>query len=115
MIFVFSHDIHLVILLCDLMVEREAKSWVKNDLPNIINQLEHVETLDENLTMGELVEKYKQHISLRLKPTTVATKEHIIDKKILPFFKDKVVYKILTKRCSAVTSRASQKQIVVKL
>ena len=78
-------------------LEREAKSWVKNDLPNIINQLEHVETLDENLTMGELVEKYKQHISLRLKPTTVATKEHIIDKKILPFFKDKVVYKISVK------------------
>ena len=43
-------------------LKKDADKWVKYDLPNIIKQLEHVETLDENLTMGELVEKYKQHI-----------------------------------------------------
>ena len=45
----------------------------------------------------KLSKEDKHHISLRLKPTTIATKEHIIDKKILPFFKDKVVYKISVK------------------
>ena len=78
-------------------LEKDAKKWIKYDMPDVIKQLEHVETLDENLTVGELVDKYKHHISLRLKPTTVATKEHIIDKKILPFFKDKVVYNISVK------------------
>lgn len=78
-------------------LEKDAKKWIKYDMPDVIKQLEHVETLDENLTMGELIDKYKHHISLRLKPTTIATKEHIIDKKILPFFKDKVVYEISVK------------------
>jgi len=78
-------------------LEKDAKKWIKYDMPDVIKQLEHVETLDENLTMGELIDKYKHHISIRLKPTTMATKEHIIDKKILPFFMDKIVYKISVK------------------
>ena len=47
-------------------LKKDADKWVKYALPNIIKQLEHVETLDENLTMGELIDKYKHHISLRL-------------------------------------------------
>ena len=39
-------------------LEKDAKKWIKYDMPDVIKQLEHVETLDENLTMGELVEKY---------------------------------------------------------
>ena len=38
--------------------KKDAEAWRKNELQALINQLEHKETLDENLTMAELIEKY---------------------------------------------------------
>lgn len=78
-------------------LKKEAENWRDTELPKVIAQLEHTETLDENMTMEELIEKYKYHISLRLKETTCATKENVIDTKILPFFKNMVVHKITVK------------------
>ena len=77
--------------------KKDAEDWIKNELPAFIKQLEHKETLDENLTMAELVENYMKDARIRKEETTCLTKEHIIKTKILPYFKNKKVYEISAK------------------
>lgn len=74
--------------------QREAKAWATNELPKIIKQLEKVETLDENLTMDELIEEYMEHFKLWNRDTSYDTKENIVRTKIIPFFTGKKVYDI---------------------
>ena len=77
--------------------KKDAEEWIKNELPAFIKQLEHKETLDENLTMGELIELYMKDAHIRKEETTCLTKAHIIETKILPYFKRKKVYEVTTK------------------
>ena len=77
--------------------KKDAEEWIKNELPAFIKQLEHKETLDENLTMGELIERYMKDSRIRKEETTCLTKAHIIETKILPYFKRKKVYEVTTK------------------
>ena len=76
--------------------KKDAEEWIKNELPAFIKQLEHKETLDENLTMGELIELYMKDAHIRKEETTCLTKAHIIETKILPYFKRKKVYDVST-------------------
>lgn len=41
-----------------------------------------------NITFGNLVENYMEDMGSRLKPTTMQQKKHIVELKILPYFKD---------------------------
>ncbi len=77
--------------------KKDAEEWIKNELPAFIKQLEHKETLDENLTMGELIERYMKDSRIRKEETTCLTKAHIIETKILPYFRRKKVYEVSTK------------------
>ena len=77
-------------------LHKDAKKWEKEELPSLIKQLEHEETLDENLTMAELVKEYMNFTRLRRRDTTAENKKNIIDKKILPYFENKKVYEIST-------------------
>ena len=73
---------------------REATLWEKQELPKLIKELEQEETLDENLTMKELIDEYMQFSRLRRRETTADNKQHIIDTKIIPYFANKKVYEI---------------------
>lgn len=75
---------------------QDAKNWIRDELPALIKQLEHKETLDENLTMAELIELYMEDARIRREETTCLTKKNIVETKILPFFKDKKVYDVST-------------------
>lgn len=77
-------------------LQKDAKKWEKEELPAIIKQLEHEETLDENLTMTELISEYMDFTKLRRRESTADNKKNIIDSKILPFFANKKVYDITT-------------------
>ena len=74
--------------------QKDAVLWQREEMPKVIKQLEQVEILDENLTMGELISEYMEYSSARRRVTTCGTKGHIVDKKILPYFKDKRVFKV---------------------
>ena len=76
--------------------KKDAEEWIKNELPAFIKQLEHKETLDENLTMAELIELYMKDAHIRKEETTCLTKKNIVETKILPFFKDIKVYDVST-------------------
>ena len=76
--------------------KKDAEAWIKSDLQAFIKQLEHKETLDENLTMGELIEHYMEDAHIREEETTCLTKKNIVETKILPFFKDIKVYDVST-------------------
>ena len=76
---------------------QDAKNWIRDELPALIKQLEHKETLDENLTMAELIELYVDDAQARREETTCLTKKNIIYTKILPYFKDKKVYDVSEK------------------
>ena len=39
---------------------QDAKNWIRDELPALIKQLEHKETLDENLTMAELLDEEEE-------------------------------------------------------
>ena len=60
--------------------QREAKEYEKNFLAS--------SATDPTITFGSLIENYMKDCETRLKPTTLDTKKWIIDKKLLPFFKD---------------------------
>ena len=75
---------------------QDAKNWIRDELPALIKQLEHKETLDENLTMAELIEHYMEDARIRREETTCLTKINIVETKILPFFKDIKVYDVST-------------------
>ena len=77
-------------------LQREATLWEKQELPKLIKELEQEETLDENLTMKELIDEYMQFSRLRRRETTADNKEHIIRSKIIPYFANKKVYDITT-------------------
>lgn len=77
-------------------LQREANAWVIKELPKLIQQLEHEETLDENMTMEDLIKEYMEFTKLRRRDTTFDNKEHIIETKIKPYFKDKKVFDITT-------------------
>lgn len=74
--------------------QKDAVRWQKEEMPLVIKQLEQVDILDENMTMAELISEYMEYSSARRRITTCGTKENIIEKKILPYFKDKRVFKI---------------------
>ena len=74
--------------------KKDAEAWRKNELQALINQLEHKETLDENLTMAELIEKYMSRMEVRRRESTNETKKHIVETKILPYFAKKRVFDI---------------------
>ena len=59
-------------------LHKDAKKWEKEELPSLIKQLEHEETLDENLTMAELVKEYMNFTRLRRRDTTAENKKNII-------------------------------------
>lgn len=58
--------------------QREAKEYERN----FIDQLHR----NTDILFSNLVENYMEDMSHRLKPSTMASKEHIIDTKILPYF-----------------------------
>ena len=60
--------------------QREAKEYEKNFLAS--------SATDPTITFGSLIENYMKDCETRLKPTTLDTKKWIIDKKLMPFFKD---------------------------
>ncbi len=74
--------------------QKDAVRWQKEEMPLVIKQLEQVDILDENMTMAELISEYMEYSSARRRITTCGTKENIIEKKILPYYKDKRVFKI---------------------
>ena len=57
-------------------LHKDAKKWEKEELPSLIKQLEHEETLDENLTMAELVKEYMNFTRLRRRDTTAENKKN---------------------------------------
>ena len=59
----------------------DAIRWEQNFLAK--------KTKDVGMRFGEFVEIYKEDMKPRLRENTWGTKEHIIDKKILPYFKDR--------------------------
>ncbi len=65
-------------------LQKDAVRWQREEMPKVIKQLEQVEILDENLTMGELISEYMEYSSARRRVTTCGTKGHIVEKKILP-------------------------------
>lgn len=58
--------------------QREAKEYERN----FIDQLHR----NTDILFSNLVENYMEDMSHRLKATTIASKQHIIEKKLLPFF-----------------------------
>lgn len=80
-------------------LEKDAKKWIKYDMPNIIKQLEHVDTFDENLTMDELIEEYLDYAECnrKVEETTMGTKLSCINTHILPYFKDADIFSIKPK------------------
>ena len=59
-------------------LQKDAVRWQREEMPKVIKQLEQVEILDENLTMGELISEYMEYSSARRRVTTCGTKGHII-------------------------------------
>lgn len=58
--------------------EKDAKAWERGFLSTLQR--------GPNIAFPALVENYMEDLSTRLKPTTMETKRHIIDTKILPYF-----------------------------
>ena len=66
--------------------KRDAKIYESNF---ILNKAE-----DLTMSFGEFYKIYYSYISKRIKLNTLKTKEHIFEKKILPYFKDKPINQI---------------------
>lgn len=81
--------------------QKDAKKWQRDELPKFIKTLEHVETLDENLTMEELIKEYLEYSKLRRRETTYENKVYLFDSKITGYFGKKKVFDITTKDISA--------------
>ena len=75
-------------------LKKDAREWKEKELPKLIQQLEHEETLDENLTMDELIDEYMEFTKLRRRGSTAENKQNIIDSKIRPYFNKQKVHKI---------------------
>lgn len=77
-------------------LQKDAVRWQKNELPNELRRLEQQAPSDDDLTMAELITEYMEKSMLRRRETTCATKQHIIETKILPYFKDMKVTDVTT-------------------
>lgn len=75
-------------------LKKDARDWQETELPKLIKQLQHEETLDENLTMSELIDEYMEFTKLRRRSSTAENKENIIDSKIRPYFNKQKVHSI---------------------
>lgn len=75
-------------------LKREAKDWIATELPSIIEALEQKRKTIDTMTMDELIEEYRQYIAITARKTTMGTKDNIIQSKILPHFKGKLVVDI---------------------
>ena len=62
-------------------LQREAKEWERSFLEQTSRTL--------NMKFEQFIELYNQDLSHRLKPKTLYTKKYIIQKHIIPYFKDK--------------------------
>lgn len=58
--------------------EKDAKEWERNFMSTL--------QTNSDILFSALVENYMEDLATRLKPTTMETKRHIIETKLLPFF-----------------------------
>lgn len=75
-------------------LQREATKWQREELPKLVRQLGQEKTLDENLTMAELIAEYMEYTKIRRRASTTEMKDNIIKTKIAPFFGHRKVYDI---------------------
>lgn len=71
--------------------KREAQEWERNFLNRC--------SIDSDITFENFCVKYMEHCKARLKPTTYAGKEHMINTKILPYFKSMKLKDIKASTC----------------
>ena len=75
-------------------LKREAEDWIVDELPALIARLEQKRKTIDTMTMDELIEEYFKYKAITARKTTMGTKDNIIQSKILPHFKGKVVVDI---------------------
>lgn len=75
-------------------LQRDAVKWQRDELPKVVQQLGQEKTLDENLTMVELIAEYMEFTRLRRRASTVEMKANIIETKIVPYFGHRKVFDI---------------------
>ena len=75
-------------------LKREAEDWIVDELPALIARLEQKRKTIDTMTMDELIEEYFNYKGITARKTTMGTKENIIQSKILPHFKGKLVVDI---------------------
>lgn len=64
-------------------LQREAKEWERLFLEQFAK--------NPDITFESLYEKYKEYITPRIRESTAHTRFHMMDRHILPFFKDRVI------------------------
>ena len=64
-------------------LQREAKDWERLFLEQVAK--------NPDITFESLYEKYKEYITPRIRESTAHTRFHMMDRHILPFFKDRVI------------------------
>lgn len=76
--------------------KNKAVEWVQNTLPSEIKRLEREKDSVETMTMEKLVKEYLLDAELddEVQETTMRTKTSNLNKHIMPFFKDKIVYEL---------------------
>lgn len=74
-------------------LQREAKEWERLFLEQYAKS--------PDITFETLYEKYKTYITPRIRESTAHTRFHMMDRHILPFFKDKVISDIVPADISA--------------
>ena len=75
-------------------LKREAEDWIVDELPALIARLEQKRKTIDTMTMDELIEEYFNYKGITARKTTMGTKDNIIQSKILPHFKGKLVVDI---------------------
>lgn len=75
-------------------LQRDATKWQREELPKLIQKMEQEQTLDENLTMEELIGEYIEYTKARRRASTVENKVNIIKSKICPYFNTLRVYAV---------------------
>lgn len=75
-------------------LQREATKWQREELPKIIKKMEQEQTLDENLTMEQLISEYIEYTKARRRASTVENKANIIKTKISPYFNTQKVFSV---------------------
>ena len=75
-------------------LKREAEDWIVDELPALIARLEQKRKTIGTMTMDELIEEYFNYKGITARKTTMGTKDNIIQSKILPHFKGKLVVDI---------------------